>query len=81
MRLTEQLAISGLAAWALVSIGLPALGVALGLASIMYHGCVYATGARLLHPPPPATADAMDEPARPERILLTALLTAHASVQ
>ena len=48
LRLIEELVISGLAAFALYSAGQPALGIALGVLSIVYHALVYLSGARLL---------------------------------
>ena len=48
MRLIEELAISAVAAIALWDAGSPALGLALALVSLVYHGAVYATGGRLL---------------------------------
>lgn len=48
LRLTEELAISLLAATALYITGEHAAGVALGALSIIYHALVYATGATLL---------------------------------
>lgn len=49
LRLVEELAISGLAAWALVATGQTGWGWALAIVSIVYHGLVYAVGERLLH--------------------------------
>ena len=48
LRLIEELVISGLAALALYAAGQPALGIALGALSIVYHALVYMSGARLL---------------------------------
>ena len=48
LRLIEELVISGLAAFALYAAGQPALGMALGALSIVYHALVYLSGARLL---------------------------------
>jgi hypothetical protein len=48
LRLIEELVISGLAAFALYAAGQPALGIALGALSIVYHALVYVSGARLL---------------------------------
>ena len=48
LRLIEELAISGLAAFALYAAGQPALGIALGAVSIVYHALVHVSGARLL---------------------------------
>ncbi len=50
LRLVEELVISGLAALALYSTGLHALGIALALLSVVYHALVYLQGARLLEP-------------------------------
>jgi hypothetical protein len=50
LRLTQELVISALAAAALYAAGRPALGIALAVLSIVYHGLVYASGARLLAP-------------------------------
>ena len=50
LRLTQELAISALAAVALYAAGQPALAIALAALSIVYHGLVYASGARLLTP-------------------------------
>ncbi len=54
LRLVEELAISGLAAAAWYVAGRHALGWALGVVSIAYHGLVYAQGGRLLKRPGPA---------------------------
>jgi hypothetical protein len=51
LRLTQELAISAIAAVALYTAGQPALADLLAALSIIYHGLVYATGARLLVPP------------------------------
>lgn len=48
LRLVQELAISALAAAALYAAGQPELGIALAALSIVYHGLVYASGARLL---------------------------------
>ena len=50
LRLTQELAITGLAAVAWYLAGHHELGIALGALSLGYHGRVYATGARLLKP-------------------------------
>ena len=50
LRLAQERAVSGLAAVALHVAGQPALGIALAALSIVYHGLVYASGARLLAP-------------------------------
>lgn len=50
LRLTQELAISALAAVALYAAGQPAAALALAALSIVYHGLVYASGARLLAP-------------------------------
>ena len=49
LRLAEELAISGLAAWALIAIDHPLWGWALLAMSVLYHGLVYPLGERLLH--------------------------------
>lgn len=48
LRLTQELAISGLAAAAWYVSGHRALGIALAALSVGYHSLVYASGARLL---------------------------------
>ena len=48
LRLTQELAVSGLAALAWYEAGQHALGLALGALSIVYHALVYLSGARLL---------------------------------
>ena len=48
LRLVQELAISGLVALALWSVGQPVLGLLLALVSVVYHALVYATGDRLL---------------------------------
>lgn len=48
MRLTQELAISGLVAAAWWTSGIPVLGVALGSTSAVYHVLVYVAGDRLL---------------------------------
>jgi Protein of unknown function (DUF2568) len=50
LRLAQELAISGLAASAWYATGRHALGLALAALSLLYHACVYASGARLLDP-------------------------------
>ena len=50
LRLAQELLVSGLAALALYAAGQVALGIALAALSIVYHGLVYASGARLLAP-------------------------------
>ena len=50
LRLTQELAISALAAVALYAAGQLALAIAVAALSIVYHGLVYASGARLLAP-------------------------------
>jgi hypothetical protein len=52
LRLTQELAISAVAAAALLAAGQPGLAIALAALSVVYHGLVYASGARLLAPPP-----------------------------
>lgn len=54
LRLLQELALSGLAAFAWYGAGQHALGLALALLSIVYHALVYASGSRLLHPRMPA---------------------------
>jgi hypothetical protein len=48
LRLTQEIAVSGLAATAWYLAGWPTLGVALGALSLIYHASVYASGERLL---------------------------------
>jgi hypothetical protein len=48
LRLTQELVISGAAAWALYSTGAHEWGWALGLLSLVHHGLVYFTGQTLL---------------------------------
>jgi len=48
LRLIQELAISGLAALAWYAAGQHALGIALAVLSLVYHGLVYASGERLL---------------------------------
>ncbi len=62
LRLTQELAVSGIAALAAYSAGLPAAGIALAALSLVYHALVYASGARLLTPAPSSPPDA----ARPD---------------
>jgi Protein of unknown function (DUF2568) len=50
LRLIEELAISGLAAFALFASGQHVLGVILAAISIIYHVLVYVSGNRLLKP-------------------------------
>lgn len=52
LRLVEELVLSGLAAVCLLVVGQAALGVGLGVLSLVYHVLVYAQGSRLLKPPP-----------------------------
>jgi anti-anti-sigma regulatory factor len=52
LRLSEELVISGLAAFAVYSAGQRTAGVALAAVSVVYHVLVYATGGRLLAPRP-----------------------------
>lgn len=47
-RLIQELVVSGLAALAFYLAGQSALGLTLAGLSVVYHGLVYATGARLL---------------------------------
>ena len=49
LRLTQELAVSGLAALAWYEAGQHALGLALGALSITYHALVYLSGERLLN--------------------------------
>ncbi|HKI66908.1 MAG TPA: YrdB family protein [Solirubrobacterales bacterium] len=50
LRLTQELAISGLAAVAWYAAGQHALGIALATLSAAYHAVVYLSGERLLKP-------------------------------
>ena len=50
LRLVQELAISGLVALALWSVGQFVLGLLLALISVVYHALVYGTGDRLLKP-------------------------------
>lgn len=52
LRLAEELAVSGLAALAWYAAGQHALGAALAIVSLAYHGLVYLDGGRLLKTPP-----------------------------
>ena len=52
-RLVEELALSGLASFALWTVDQQTLSVALGAISIAHHLAVYATGERLLKDAPP----------------------------
>ena len=52
LRRAEELAISGLAALAWYVAGEHALGAALAIVSLAYHGLVYLDGGRLLKTPP-----------------------------
>jgi hypothetical protein len=61
LRLIQELVVSGIAALAAYAAGLPVAGIALAALSLVYHGLVYAAGARLLEPapsPPPDPAGA-----------------------
>ena len=53
LRLAEELAISALAALALLAAGQPALAIALAALSLLYHALVRASGERLLKPTEP----------------------------
>jgi Protein of unknown function (DUF2568) len=48
LRLIQEFAISGLAALAVFSAGQPALGLVLGVATVVHHALVYLLGDRLL---------------------------------
>lgn len=48
LRLIQELAISGLAAAALIAVGQPALGWILASASILHHALVYLLGGKLI---------------------------------
>jgi hypothetical protein len=61
LRLAQELVISGLAAAALYAAGQHLLGWALAGTSVAYHTLVYASGGRLLKPPP----------AQPQRLATT----------
>ena len=50
LRLIEELVISGLAALAVYSSGLHAIGIAIAVLTVAYHAFVYVLGARLLEP-------------------------------
>ncbi len=52
LRLIQELAISGSAAVAWYVAGQQTLGWALGITSVLQHSLRYATGGRLLQPPP-----------------------------
>jgi hypothetical protein len=54
LRLVQELAVSGLAAVALYAAGEPLLGELVAGLSVVYHGLVYASGARLLASSPAA---------------------------
>jgi Protein of unknown function (DUF2568) len=56
LRLIQELAVSGVAAFALYAAGQQALGVVLGVLSIAYHALVYLSGGRLLKPRPPVSS-------------------------
>ncbi len=64
LRLGQELAVSGLAAWAWYAAGQAALGWSLAFVSAVHHGLVYLLGERLLKPSPrPATSKGV-EPGR-----------------
>jgi len=48
LRLTQELVISGIAAWALFTGGAPILGMGLAMISIVHHILLYALGGTLL---------------------------------
>jgi hypothetical protein len=48
LRLIQELAIAGMAAWALLNAGTPILGLSLALISIVHHALVYVLGGTLL---------------------------------
>ena len=57
LRLIEELAISGLAAFAWYAAGRHVLGIVLAVLSLVYHCLVYASGERLLKSPNRAGAE------------------------
>jgi Protein of unknown function (DUF2568) len=59
LRLTQELAVSGLAAVALYRAGEHNPALALGALSLVYHALVYACGSRLLPPAPRGAAGAV----------------------
>jgi Protein of unknown function (DUF2568) len=55
-RLIQEIAVSGLAAFAWYAAGRHGLGIGLAALSVVYHALVYASGARLLKPRPDGEA-------------------------